>query len=430
MFLFKAKKADPKKIDENLKVNVDLEIITKMNQEFAVSLDLNETLMTALQVIIARINAQAANIFLINEKKKKFECIASLHQNYLDEYELDLKDGVMGKAVEQRKCIRVGNVRKDVREIAEFYFDLDNKTNFTTYSVLCSPLIAANECIGVIHCLNKKTDDKLFIEDDRQLLETLSAPAALAIRNAKMAKEMVEKNKIQKEVEIVGDIQKSLLSQNKKDPFPIAGINIPAKVVSGDFYNFADLGDGKYGFGVADVSGKGIKSSLLMSKASSLYRCLSKTNFSAADLLIQLNNEICETISRGMFVTMLVGIYDSNKKEMLLSSAGHEPPIIYSKDGSFTNYSEAGPPLGIMAKTKYTEHTIPFADSSMYIFTDGITEIKNPNGEMLESEGFQNYIKKYQATPNNERLKTMIDDILNAGHIQKDDLTIVVIDGK
>ena len=430
MFLFKAKKADPKKIDENLKVNVDLEIITKMNQEFAVSLDLNETLMTALQVIIARINAQAANIFLINEKKKKFECIASLHQNYLDEYELDLKDGVMGKAVEQRKCIRVGNVRKDVREIAEFYFDLDNKTNFTTYSVLCSPLIAANECIGVIHCLNKKTDDKLFIEDDRQLLETLSAPAALAIRNAKMAKEMVEKNKIQKEVEIVGDIQKSLLSQNKKDPFPIAGINIPAKVVSGDFYNFADLGNGKYGFGVADVSGKGIKSSLLMSKASSLYRCLSKTNFSAADLLIQLNNEICETISRGMFVTMLIGIYDSNKKEMLLSSAGHEPPIILSKDGNFTNYSEAGPPLGIMPKTKYTEHTIPFSDSSMYIFTDGITEIKNPSGEMLGSEGFQNYIKKYQASPNNERLKTMIDDILNAGHIQKDDLTIVVVDGK
>ena len=72
----------------------------------------------------------------------------------------------MGKAVELRKCIRVGNVRKDIREIAEFYFDLDNKTNFTTYSVLCSPLIAANDCIGVIHCLNKKTDDKLFIEDE------------------------------------------------------------------------------------------------------------------------------------------------------------------------------------------------------------------------------------------------------------------------
>ena len=430
MFLFKPKKLEEEKKSEVSQANIDLEIITNMNQEFALSLELKETLNTALKVIIGRINAQAANIFLINDQKKKFECIASINQDYLDEYELDLTDGVMAKAVEQKKCIRVGNVRKDVREIAEFYFDLGNKTNFTTYSVLCSPLIAANECIGVIHCLNKKTDDKLFIEEDRKLLETLSAPAALAIRNAKMAKEMVEKNKIQKEVEIVGEIQKSLLSQNKKEDFPIAGINIPAKVVSGDFYNFSDLGEGKYGFGVADVSGKGIKSSLLMSKASSLYRCLSKTNFSAADLLIQLNNEICETISRGMFVTMLVGVYDSQKKELLLASAGHEPPIIFSKDGSFSNYNEAGPPLGIMPNTKYTEHTIPFNDSSMYIFTDGITEIKNPNGEMLGSEGFQSYIKQYQSTPNNERLKIMIDDILNKGHIQKDDLTIVVIDSK
>ena len=412
---FKSKKQAKDESDKNLQVNVDLEIVTKMNQEFAVSLDLNDTLKTALQVIIARINAEAANIFLINEKKQKFECIASLHQNYLDEYELDLKDGVMGKAVQQRKCVRVGNVRKDVREIAEFYFDLDNKTNFTTYSVLCSPLIAANDCIGVIHCLNKKTNDKLFIEDDRKLLETLSAPAALAIRNAKMAQEMIEKNKIQKEVEIVGEIQKSLLSQNKKDNFPIAGINIPAKVVSGDFYNFSDLGEGKYGFGVADVSGKGIKSSLLMSKASSLYRCLSKTMFSTSELLMLLNDEICETISRGMFVTMMVGIYDSNKKELKLSSAGHEPPLILKKDGTFSTFEEAGPPLGIMAKTKYTENTISFDESSMYIFTDGITEIKDPKGEMLGSDGFKEYISKYQSKPNNERLKIIIDDIIKSG---------------
>ena len=427
---FKSKKQAKDETDKNLQVNVDLEIVTKMNQEFAVSLDLNDTLKTALQVIIARINAEAANIFLINDKKKKFECIASLHQNYLDEYELDLKDGVMGKAVQSRKCVRVGNVRKDVREIAEFYFDLDNKTNFTTYSVLCSPLIAANDCIGVIHCLNKKTNDKLFIEDDRKLLETLSAPAALAIRNAKMAKEMIEKNKIQKEVEIVGEIQRSLLSQNKKEDFPIAGINIPAKVVSGDFYNFSDLGEGRYGFGVADVSGKGIKSSLLMSKASSLYRCLSKTMFSTSELLMLLNNEICETISRGMFVTMLVGIYDSNKKELKLSSAGHEPPLILKKDGSFSTFEEAGPPLGIMAKTKYNETTIGFDESSMYIFTDGITEIKDPRGEMLGSDGFKDYIKKYQEKPNNERLKIIIDDIINSGKIQKDDLTILVVDSK
>ena len=414
---------------EEPRLNQDLAIITQMNQEFATSLDLTDTLQNALEVIIKRLNAQAANIFLIEDKKQVFQCIASKYQSYLDEYEIPLTQGVMGKAVLQKKCIRVGDVRKDVREIAEFYFDLDNKTNFTTYSVLCSPLIAANECIGVIHCLNKKTGNKLFEESDRKLLETLSAPAALAIRNAKMAKELIDKNRMQKEIEIVGEIQKTLLSQNKKEEsFPIAGINIPAKVVSGDFYNFSELGNGKFGFGVADVSGKGIKSSLLMSKASSLYRCLSKTMFSASELLELLNKEICETAARGMFVTMLVGIYDSLKKELLLSNAGHEPPLIYSKDKKFSNFTEAGPPLGIMPKIKYKETKLKFDDSSMYIFTDGITEIKDPGGNMLGADGFQNYIKKYQDKPNNQRLKIMVEDIVKSGKIQKDDLTIVVID--
>ena len=428
MLFFKTKKPILEETRNEAQDNVDLQIVNKMNQEFAISLDLNETLNTALKIIITRLNAEAANIFLINNKTNKFECIASLNQDHLDEYQLNLKDGVMGKAVDQRKCIRVGNVRKDVREIAEFYFDLDNKTNFITYSVLCSPLIAANECIGVIHCLNKKTNEKLFIEDDRKLLELLSTPAALAIRNAKMAQEMVEQNKIQKEIEIVGEIQKSLLSSNKKEPFPLAGINIPAKVVSGDFYNFNDLGNGKYGFSVADVSGKGIKSSLLMSKASSLYSYLSKTNFSPANLLTQLNNEICETISRGMFVTMLIGIYDRNLKELTLSSAGHEPPIILNQQNEFSNFNEAGPPLGIVPKTEYKEHTISFNNSSMYVFTDGITEIKNTQGEELGSTGFQNYITKFKEKPNSERLQEIVDNILNSKYIQKDDLTIVVLD--
>ena len=425
---FKSKKPEINKEEDNS--SKDLALITQMNNELAGSLDLKETLQNALEVIIKRINAQAANVFLIEDKKQVFQCIASKYQAYLEDYEIPITQGVMGKATASKKCIRVGDVRKDVREIAEFYFDLDNKTNFTTYSVLCSPLIVSGECIGVIHCLNKKTNTKLFEENDRKLLETLSGPAALAIKNAKTAKELIDKNRMQKEIEIVGDIQKTLLSQNKDETFPIVGINIPAKVVSGDFYNFSDLGGGKYGFGVADVSGKGIKSSLLMSKASSLYRCLSKTIFSASELLKILNDEICETASRGMFVTMVIGIYDSNKKELLLSNAGHEPPLIFSKGETFSNLEEAGPPLGIAPKFKFTEKLIPFNESSMYIFTDGITEMKNAKGEMLGQEGFQNYIKKYQNTVNNQRLKKIIEDLIKSGRIQKDDLTIVAIDSK
>ena len=113
---FKSKKTEPVKEDSRIE---DLKIITQMNQDLATTLDLNETLQNTLEVIIKRINAQAANIFLIEEKKQVFQCIASKYQAYLDEYEIPLTQGVMGKAVLQRKCIRVGDVRKDVREIAQ-----------------------------------------------------------------------------------------------------------------------------------------------------------------------------------------------------------------------------------------------------------------------------------------------------------------------
>ena len=102
---FKPKKIETNK--EDLALNQDLAIITKMNQEFATSLDLSETLQKALEEIIKRLNAQAANIFLIEEKKQVFQCIASKYQSYLDEYEIPLTQGVMGKAVLQKKCIRV-----------------------------------------------------------------------------------------------------------------------------------------------------------------------------------------------------------------------------------------------------------------------------------------------------------------------------------
>ena len=97
---FKSKK--PEVIKEDSRIQ-DLQIITQMNQEFATSLDLNETLQNSLEVIIKRINAQAANIFLIEDKKQVFQCIASKHQAYLEEYEIPLTQGVMGKAILQKK---------------------------------------------------------------------------------------------------------------------------------------------------------------------------------------------------------------------------------------------------------------------------------------------------------------------------------------
>ena len=99
-----------------------------------------------------------------------------------------------------------------------------------------------------------------------------------------------------------------------------------------------------------------------------------------------------------------------------------------ASDGSFTNFTDSGPPLGIQEKITYQETVLPFSSSSMYVFTDGITEIKDSSGKMLGSEGFKSYIVKHQKVTNDKRLKNILDDILSSGKIQKDDLTILVVD--
>jgi sigma-B regulation protein RsbU (phosphoserine phosphatase) len=129
-----------------------------------------------------------------------------------------------------------------------------------------------------------------------------------------------------------------------------------------------------------------------------------------------------------MFVTMLVGIYDSNKNELCLSNAGHEPPLIYSKKKDFESFIISNPPLGVDEEINYKETVIPFKESSIYIFTDGITEIKNADGEMLGSEGLQTYIQKHNLNLINKRLKAIVDDIVQLEKIQKDDITMLVID--
>ena len=108
--------------------------------------------------------------------------------------------------------------------------------------------------------------------------------------------------------------------------------------------------------------------------------------------------------------------YDSNVNELLLANAGHEPPIILNKDNEFSNFNESGPPLGIVSNTTYKEYKIKFEKSSMYIFTDGITEIKNAKGEELGSKGFQQYITKFKDKPKGAQQKDL-DSLLTDNEI-------------
>src|SRR6185295_16982140 len=129
------------------------------------------------------------------------------------------------------------------------------------------------------------------------------------ISNARLADQLVEQERIKRELELASEIQRSLLPQ-ADETLPIFGINRPIREVSGDFYDFFELPDGTVAFCLGDVSGKGMNAALLMAKTASLFRCLGKTIRDPARLLTILNREVQETASRGMFVTMIAGLYE------------------------------------------------------------------------------------------------------------------------
>src|SRR6185295_1022139 len=137
-----------------------------------------------------------------------------------------------------------------------------------------------------------------------------AAPAALAISNAALVSELVEQERIKRELELARRMQKSLLPKRRRGDYPVLGVNRPAREVSGDFYDFFDLPDGRIGFAIGDVAGKGVDASLLMMRTASLLRWAGKEGMRPDEWLARINDELAATVNQGMFVCAAAGYFD------------------------------------------------------------------------------------------------------------------------
>jgi len=232
------------------------------------------------------------------------------------------------------------------------------------------------------------------------------------------------------ELELAREIQASLLPEDKRN-IPIHGINISAKELSGDFYDYFELDDGRIMFNLGDVSGKGMHAALLMAKTSSLFRCLGKTIHSPAELLKIINNEICETSIRGMFVTMIAGVYDPSNGKIIIVNAGNPPPILFNPSSTHKKIQLLAadtPPLGIVSGMEYVDLEVDIADGHMYLYSDGITEGYTPSNEELGVNGLVSLIAGIDTSPVEKRLKHIIDYLSQSNKGQRDDMTILIIE--
>jgi len=395
-------------------------LLAEMTRSFAESQDLEATLKHALSSIARQLDAEAGSLWLLDLEREELHCRASVGPNPITGLRLPMTKGIIGRSVAENTCQCVFDVHQD----PAFSTRADEESGMVTRSLLCAPMSFSDQRIGAIELINQRGGDGCFHEEDVYPLQVLASSAALAIANNRMAASLVEAERARRELELAAEIQRSLLPAARPDPFPVQGCNVPARTVSGDFFDFVVISDGRIGFCLGDVSGKGINAAMLMAKTASLYRCMVKTIPSPAELLRLLNAEICETATRGMFVTMAAGIYDPKSGAVQIANAGHEPPVCHAQ-GRFSIVEAGAPPLGIVPGLDVPQTELLLRGGSLYIFSDGLTEAEAKPGRPLGREGFEALVTRFGDRPPAARVEAIVASVSQLA--LKDDLTLLAV---
>jgi len=293
-----------------------------------------------------------------------------------------------------------------------------------TRSEVDLPLKAGGEVIGVLSISHKEIN--AFSGDQLQVFKALAGHIAVAIENARLFKhERQERERMQNEVQEARAVQQALFL--KAVPlvpgFAFETAWHPAGVVAGDWFDFIDLGDGRYGIALADVSGKGMPAALLMSATRAILRSLAKLDSSPSQTLLRLNQTLSEDFPMGKFVTMIYAVLDARSREITVASAGHLRPLLINGECAFLDV-DTGLPLGLGASS-YPEHKIKLKPGTRLLFyTDGITEAMNRNEEEYGPARLLEHFLQPDAC-----VEGLIEEVQRFGHgsDRTDDATAVLI---
>jgi adenylate cyclase len=234
---------------------------------------------------------------------------------------------------------------------------------------------------------------------------------------------------LKQEREIAGEVQKKLFPEVFEDSKLIYAKNIPARDVSGDYYDYIRVNDNEIYFTLADVSGKGIKAGMLMANASSVFRSLAKLEKPVSTISRYVNNQVSDSSYQGMFITAVIGKINIQKKEIEYINHGHEPIMIFDKDYNFEYIKSSLPPLGIM---KFNDDSFfktsikNIQDKTLLIYTDGVTEGYLKNDEELGAKGFESLIKDNKFD-NSKDIIDKVCEILDNRSKLRDDITCLGI---
>ena len=400
------------------------------------TLDLNVILNQLLDSLNTVIDYEAAGIFVLNEDiehpdfvfpNQKIGGIAK--RGYADhpvESDEMLREGkgIIGYVIQSKESVIIDDVRKDQRYIIG---------RNETLSEIAVPIIKNNKAIGA---LDVESDHlSAFDNHHLEILQFFADAAAISLEKAILHHQILEKNKLEEQMQIAKDVQLSLLPSQPPDieGYDIASICIPTYEIGGDYYDYIKLDEKNIGIIIADVSGDGVPAALIMSAFRALLFNQIKTNSNPAELMTVLNKLIPDVSRKRDFITSVYAKLNLENHNFYYSNCGHIPSFLVRADGRLELLDKGGAALNILPDTKYESALIKINPGDQIVFyTDGVTEIFN--SQSIEY-GFER-LKKVVMDSKENTAAEMIDKIVQStkdfsnSDLYRDDFTIIVLKRK
>lgn len=385
---------------------VILSFLKRIGAAFTTAVEVDEVLRIILESALETTEASAGAIYLYHGETGLLEPRVVLHffpplhvdtpaalsAHRTEELEAEMKlqkfrlgEGVIGSVAQEGRARLIDDVRAEK-------IMLGTTTDFMrNRSMLIVPLKIRDEPLGVMTVLNKQRGS--FQEADQFLLQALADQGALSINNAMLTLEVGKQERLRRELQIARDIQRMLLPE--KCPtvpgFELSAHGSSAYEVGGDYYDFFYVDDDRLGIVVADVSGKGVPAALTVAMMRSVFRTQSRGNSDVRDVLSQVNKFMVQDLRSRDFITCVYGILEISTRKFSWARAGHEPVILAHETAPTDILRPEGFALGVIESPEFDDllevETMQFKSGDrLLIFTDGLTEAMNSEGEEFGME--------------------------------------------
>jgi sigma-B regulation protein RsbU (phosphoserine phosphatase) len=390
----------------------------KLNQ----TLELKEILPLLLDLLGQVVPYDAAAIYLIDPSGTSMDLFHSRGYDASREERVQLKlgQGAVGWVAKTGEPLLMEDVGKDPRYV---------NARPQTRSELVVPMVMEGKVIGAFNL----ESDRLaaFGPSDVQRVMTFATQAAISIERARLHEEALEKRRLEQEVRIARAIQERCVPDQAPEigGFRLAGLNVPSLEVSGDLFDYIPIVPGHLGIMIADVAGKGIPAALVGATFRASLRAEVRNNYAISTILSKVNALLLESQETGGFVTAVYGVLDEETMRWTYCNAGHNPPLWLRADGQVEWLWRGGPLLGAYADVSFGEDSIRMVPGDILVlYTDGITEALNDQGEEFGSERLVRVVMECRELPPEEICRRVTTAALaHEGGRKADDLTVVVV---